>query len=256
MRDTISSPATSPVLPAELSAGFEPAELSAGLLAAALPYLAEWGLDHPSLDEVLQELGVSPARAAEAEAAALEVLPMVRLSGLCREVTAFLMDHPGTAEVSPRRLYYSRRFRRFVLDLRGRYDDVALEKFANAVGVAQGTLAGWLRRARRSCARACAPSRRRGSGRARADRAPSCPLGGPGPPYRLGPSGRHQLVAVTGSPGANHDRGRGQAQPVGAPRRVTHETFVAGQHRRLHGGEPLLKFLGVFDLDAKSLVVP
>lgn len=59
------------------------------------------------------------------------------------------MDHPGAAEVSPRRRYYSRRFRRFVLELRERYYDFELDELAAAVGVPQRTLAGWLRRARR-----------------------------------------------------------------------------------------------------------
>lgn len=93
MRNTSS---TSPEFFAEseLPAGFEPAELDAGLLAATIPYLAARGLDHPPLDPVLEKLGVSRARADEAKAAILELLPSVlpppevRLPALIGEVVA------------------------------------------------------------------------------------------------------------------------------------------------------------------------
>ncbi len=152
MRNT---PSTSPVLPAELVARFEPAELEAGLLAAALPCLTEWGLDLPPLDDVFDALGVTRARAVEVEAAMLELLPTAlprpdeRLLSLTRMVVDYLKAHPGAVRIGPRRRSYSRCFRRFVLDLRERHDELEIGAFADAVGVSQRTLAGWLRRARR-----------------------------------------------------------------------------------------------------------
>ncbi len=150
------SPSTSPVLPAELAAGFEPSELEAGLLAAAFPCLTEWGLELPPMDDVLDALGVTRARAAEVEAGVLELLPAAlprpdeRLLSLTREVVDYLKAHPGAMRIGPRRRSYSRCFRRFVLDLRERHDELELEVFADAVGVSRRTLANWLRRARRS----------------------------------------------------------------------------------------------------------
>src|SRR3990170_2402989 len=57
-----------------------------------------------------------------------------------------LDEHPGTSEVGPGRCYYSRHYRRFVLELRERYDDLELATFARGVNVPEETLEGWLRR--------------------------------------------------------------------------------------------------------------
>ena len=124
------------------------------MLAAVLPYLSEWGLEPPPLDRAFEALGVSPERAARAQAALRCVLPELprpeaRLLSLSREVVSYLKAHPDAIEVEPRRRY-SRQYRRHVLLLRRRYDDVALEDFGVAVGVPPRTLARWLRGARRS----------------------------------------------------------------------------------------------------------
>lgn len=140
---TTNCTSTSPEATAERPAGWEPAEVDAGLLATVLPFLAEHGLEHPSLDGLLEELGVSRARAAEAAAAVLEQFRLDRLLALCQEMTRFLLDHPGTVEVSPRRRYYSLGYRRFVVDLRRRYGDVDLEQFAHAAGVPREILVRW-----------------------------------------------------------------------------------------------------------------
>jgi len=150
MNSTTSSPATSPQPSAETSAGFEPDEVFAGLVATALPFLAERGLDHPSLGELFASCGVSRARAAEAAATVLEELRLTRLLSLAQDVRSFLLDHPGSVEDSPRRCYYSRRFRRFVGELRGRYQDVEAADFARVVAVPQATLTDWLRPTRPS----------------------------------------------------------------------------------------------------------
>ncbi len=155
MQSTTASPSTSPEFAAKLPAGFAPAELEAGLFAVVLPYLAEWGLDHPTLDRVFESLGVSAVRASEAEAALSELLPTAlprpeaRLLELTRETVSFLKAHPGALKIRPRRRTYSRAFRRFVLELFSRYGDLELEVFADVVGVPPRTLASWLRRAPR-----------------------------------------------------------------------------------------------------------
>jgi hypothetical protein len=155
MSTTSSKPSTPSEPPCKPPSGFTPAEIEAGMLAAVLPYFSEWGLEHPSLDRAFEALGVSPERAARAQAALLQVLPPElprpeeRLLSLSREVISYLKAHPDAIEVEPRRRY-SRQYRRHVLLLRRRYDDLELEDFAVAVGVPPRTLARWLRGARRS----------------------------------------------------------------------------------------------------------
>jgi hypothetical protein len=151
MSTTTSSSSTPP----EPAAGFDLDEIRVGVIAAGLSRLAAWGLEAPSLEEVLEAFEVSAERAAEAKAAVLELLPAhvpsreERQLALTHEVTGYLWAHPGTAEVSPRRRYYSHPFRRFVVELRGRYDDLEFEDFVDAVGVPKRTVAGWLRRGQR-----------------------------------------------------------------------------------------------------------
>ncbi len=141
-----------------------PPVLLAGLVLAALSWLAARGLRRPSVAEVLRESGVSRARAYEVRAAILDLLPSIlrpvgrplreastspdpdrpaRQLELALEVNHYLRTHPGAAEEGPRRQRYTDPFRRFVLELRERYQDVANEEFARAVAIPLRTLSDW-----------------------------------------------------------------------------------------------------------------
>ncbi len=136
-----------------------PAEFEAGLILAATVRFAARGLPHPSLADVIskiEERGISLERAFEAQAAILERLHTLlepsadRQGELTREVRDYLFAHPGAAQRGPQGEHYSRPFRRFVLELRERYDEFELEDFAAATCMPLRTLSIWMRRARRS----------------------------------------------------------------------------------------------------------
>lgn len=133
-----------------------PADVTAGLLSLYDDLAAEYGFPlTPSA--AFEELGVSPARIAEARAAILELLPTLvepprdRRPELSVQVIRYLKDHPGAADVRPGvRSYYSRPYRRFLLELREQYSEIEHEEFARCVCVPSQTLSRWIRKARRS----------------------------------------------------------------------------------------------------------
>jgi hypothetical protein len=64
---------------------------------------------------------------------------------LTHEVLAFVMEHPGCVHGGPGHHGYSDGFRRFVLDLLRRHDDLGLTVVAEAVHVPLPTIKDWLR---------------------------------------------------------------------------------------------------------------
>src|SRR5690606_15699906 len=64
---------------------------------------------------------------------------------LTRAALAYVMAHPGCVDRGVVRNRYSDEFRRFVLELHELHASVALDVFADAVGVPLGTLKDWLR---------------------------------------------------------------------------------------------------------------
>jgi len=132
-----------------------PADVTAGLLSLYDDLAAEYGFPlTPSA--AFEELGVSPARIAEARAAILELPTLVkpprdRRPELAVQVIRYLKDHTGAAHVIPGvRSYYSKPYRRFLLELRERYSEIEHEEFARCVCVPPETLSRWVRKARRS----------------------------------------------------------------------------------------------------------
>ena len=57
----------------------------------------------------------------------------------------FVLDHPGCVHGAPGRRCYSDPFRRFVLELHERHNELPLPVFAEAVSIPLGTLEDWLR---------------------------------------------------------------------------------------------------------------
>ncbi len=126
--------------------------------AAAASRGLEPGFDVPS---ILRATGTSKSRAYEVAGALAESLPaLVRSPGrpaaeradvtpsedaeLARAVLAYVLEHPGCADRGPTRQRYADGFRRHVVELRARHQDVDLEAFARATLVPLGTLKDWL----------------------------------------------------------------------------------------------------------------
>lgn len=123
----------------------------------------EPGFDVPAL---LRATDVSKSRAYEVAGALAESLPaLVRPPGrpgaeradvtpsesaeLARAVLAYVLEHPGCADRGPTRQRYADGFRRHLVELRARHQDVDLEAFARATLVPLGTLKDWLSAATR-----------------------------------------------------------------------------------------------------------
>jgi hypothetical protein len=121
------------------------------------------GLDLPcnAVDEILTATGATRSRAYELRDAILATLPsLLRPVGrppappreaapdttkaLLREVHAYLRDHVGAVSGGAERARYSDAFRHFVVELRARHADMALDHFADAVMIPLGTLKDWL----------------------------------------------------------------------------------------------------------------
>ncbi len=154
--------ATSGVTQAAATSAELPRVLEAGLLLAALTYLSARGLPRPTGADVIRETGVSRARAYEVRKVILAALPgllrpvgrparapataspstVAEIAGAVRD---YLLEHPGAAQAGPQRRSYTDSFRRFVLELRERYQDLEHETFAKAAGVPSRTLSDWTR---------------------------------------------------------------------------------------------------------------
>ena len=66
-------------------------------------------------------------------------------AALTRAVLAYVMRHPGCVHKDHARQQYSDGFRHFILELHAQHDALALDLFAAAVDMPQGTLKDWLR---------------------------------------------------------------------------------------------------------------
>jgi hypothetical protein len=144
----------------EVGAPVSPAVVAALALAACV-HLRELELPRPTVDQVLEATGATRSRAYELRDGLLAMLPSLqrpvgRPPAPPREidpdtaytlrgaVVTFVLDHPGCVYGGPDRRRYDDGFRRFVVELRDRYQGVDLEPFASAILVALGTLKEWL----------------------------------------------------------------------------------------------------------------
>jgi len=136
---------------------------AAGVLLAARTLGQPLGLSMPPARAIARASGVSRSRAYEQRDAILSWLPSLsRPPGRPRaapgsppapemahalrgEALRFVMDHPGSVYGGPERRRYSQGYRRFVLELRERYDELELPAFAEALELPLGTLQDWLR---------------------------------------------------------------------------------------------------------------
>ena len=139
-----------------------PSSLAAGLLLCSISLLASYDLPHPTAMAAIEATGAGRSRAYEMKAIIEDALPdLVRSPGrpmaspptptpdetaaITREVTRYLMEHPGCVHGSPERHRYSGGFHRFVLELWERHTEIGLASFAEAIVVPLGTLKDWVR---------------------------------------------------------------------------------------------------------------
>jgi hypothetical protein len=133
-------------------------------------------LPHPSAAAILAATGASRSRAYELVPALATLLPtLLRPAGrparapspppvepsvpaLTREVLRYVMQHPGCAHGREQRQRYSDGLRHFILALREKHQDLALDTFAALVNVPEGTLKAWLSSAATPAIPAAAPA--------------------------------------------------------------------------------------------------
>lgn len=135
--------------------------MQAAVLLAARPLCLHFALPHPSVQQVLAATGASRSRAYELCTALLALLPgLVRPRGrpvqatatssssdetdITSAILAYVLQHPGCARTHGDRQGYSDDFRGFVVDLRTKNPDLALEYFASRSMIPLGTLKSWL----------------------------------------------------------------------------------------------------------------
>ena len=163
-----------------------PPLLTASVLLAARQFALASGICWPGIEDILAATGASPKEAHEIEDALLDQLaalavmvnrqpPLLDLAGedhsadpvgLAVEMIRFITRNPGCAQSDPHERYTDC-FRRFVLELRWRYCDVAIAEFVVAVDVPLATVEDWLRGGRRgvdATIRATYPRATRGVG--------------------------------------------------------------------------------------------
>jgi hypothetical protein len=140
-----------------------PPLVRAAVLLVARTLLVSMGLPCPSVAAILAATGATRSRAYELSSVLIALLPtLARPPGrpattlpaqradddsavLTREVLGYVMRHPGCVDRGHERQRYSDGFRRFVLEQRGKWADMALEHVALATDVPLGTLKDWLR---------------------------------------------------------------------------------------------------------------
>lgn len=132
----------------------------AALLLVARTLCEALSLPVPTVGQILAATKASRSSAYELVAVLVESLPtLVPARGrppapppvptaadgaLTRAVLEYVMGHPGCVHRAGARRHYADCFRRFVLELRAGHAAIALETFADAVGVPPGTLKDWL----------------------------------------------------------------------------------------------------------------
>lgn len=145
-----------------------PPLLTASVLLAARQFALASGISWPGIEDILAATGASPEEAHEIEDALLDQLAALAvmvnrqtppkdlagedhsadLLGLAVEMIRFIQRNPGCAQSDPHERYTDC-FRRFVLELRWRYCDVAIAEFAAAIDLPFDTVEDWLRGGRR-----------------------------------------------------------------------------------------------------------
>lgn len=137
--------------------------LQAALLLAAAESARALGLLHPTVTEILESTGAGRSRAYELRGELLRRLPELQRSvgrppkppapplaaqlraELSGQMLDYVIAHPGSIAAGAERHRYSDGMRRFVLELRERHAEVALDAFARAVRIPVDTIADWLR---------------------------------------------------------------------------------------------------------------
>lgn len=126
-------------------------------------------------DAIVKAIGASKSQAYEVAGELAALLPtLVRTPGrpakeeppppssaavdVMRAALAYVMSHPGCVDRGAKRQRYSAEFRRFVLGLHITHASLALEVFADGVGVPIGTLKDWLRNPYQSHETSTSPS--------------------------------------------------------------------------------------------------
>lgn len=142
--------------------------MTASVLLAARQFALASGISWPGIEDILAATGANPEEAHAIEDALLEQLaalvvkanqqiPPPDADGLDHsaeplevavEMIRFIQQNPGCAQTRPDERYTDR-FRRFTLELRQRYADVATTEFAVAVDLPLDTVEDWLRGGRR-----------------------------------------------------------------------------------------------------------
>ena len=136
--------------------------VQAGLLLLARSWLDRLDLPGASVEQILAATGAKRSRAYELRDRILGLLQgLVRPPGrpraaptpspvdpsatLTRQTLQFVIDHPGCVWGGKMRRRYADAFRHWVLDRRQQHPELDLPRFAEAVGVPEGTVEDWLR---------------------------------------------------------------------------------------------------------------
>jgi len=136
--------------------------VQAAVLFAARNLCLHFALPHPSAEEILTATGATRSRAYELCAALIALLPTLTrpcgrpaqpnaaptpaggADGLTAVVLRYVLQHPGCARARGERQGYSDEFRHFIVQLRAKHADLALEDFSRRCGIPLGTLKPWL----------------------------------------------------------------------------------------------------------------
>jgi hypothetical protein len=136
--------------------------VTAGVLLCARRLGAQLELPFPSRSQILDATGAKKTRAHELANEICDLLPTLArppgrpraepttqpgstIADLRGEALRFLMGHPGCVRRGEERAHYTDPWRRFVVGLHERHDDVPLPELADALCMPLGTLEDWLR---------------------------------------------------------------------------------------------------------------
>ena len=134
--------------------------IQAALLLLARPLLEEFGLPHPTAEQVLTKTGARHSNAYEIKNKLAAILPtLTRPVGRPKEpepspcsnttqeislaVIDFVYDHPGCVHENKKRRCYSDTFRRYILELGDKYHELSLSDLAATTHIPVGTLKYW-----------------------------------------------------------------------------------------------------------------
>lgn len=134
----------------------------AALLLAGLEHLKALDLTHPTATDVLNATGASRSRAYELVARINAMLPEVTggvgrpekpkakepstaTATIAKETLSYVFHHPGCVAAGRERGRYSIGFRKCLLDLFERQEEVSVESFVESCCIPLGTFKDWLR---------------------------------------------------------------------------------------------------------------